>query len=71
MIFVSGIVWVSNKFFWSFFFGLVVGFVILVILVVFFFFVGFLIIIGKFMKFEEIIKDLFKNCVKLMNKENL
>lgn len=45
MIFVSGIVWVSNKFIWSFFFGLVVVIVILGILVFYILFVGGLIII--------------------------
>lgn len=67
----SGIAWVSNKFFWSFFLGPVAGSVISAISAVSLFSVGSLTITGKFMKVEEIIKDSFKNRVKSMNKENL
>lgn len=67
----SGIAWVSNKYFWSFFLGPEAVAMVATFWVVSTLSVGALVITRQIYKVEEIIKESFTKRVKLMNKEKL
>lgn len=68
---VSGIAWVSTKFFWSFFLGPGAVFFFSLSSVLYTLSVGALMITRQGIKVEKIIQDSFKIRVKSMNKEKL